>query len=456
MIVALQTAALLAACCGLLGVVRAIPDARLRTIAAAGLILRALGGATLFLISYFSLPVFESLQLGDGFWFYALDGTSYYRTAAEAARNGVDGILGLDRAGSSVTYTQVLSSAILLFGWTPAAGILVNVAAFLGCAWLIGRWGGSGRGAALALAAIAFSPTGILWSTQPLKDSLFIFLVVAYLYALELWKRFWISNAVPESLLLSIVLVATTMFALAGIRWYYAFIAWGASALFFVHVAALARGRHMATALLIGFTAFVLSANAIVASAESYLSATSRRWIEPFVPDVAAPAEVPGLQAEVATVRRGFEAVPGATEIRSGSSTPVAKAIAGAIAATLPRAIANATPLVHIGGEGRGLWFVAEIDTLFFDAVLLVALMSMMRDRRQLADPVVAQFVVLTLAVGLPLVYVVNNFGTLIRLREMIFIGLALIPLALRSARPSARSRSASASAPHREARTDA
>jgi hypothetical protein len=36
-----------------------------------------------------------------------------------------------------------------------------------------------------------------------------------------------------------------------------------------------------------------------------------------------------------------------------------------------------------------------------------------------------------TVLVSVPLIYTVTNFGTLFRLREMIYLGLVLIPLAL-------------------------
>jgi purine-cytosine permease-like protein len=71
------------------------------------------------------------------------------------------------------------------------------------------------------------------------------------------------------------------------------------------------------------------------------------------------------------------------------------------------------------------LWFT-EIDTVIFDAALLLAVFSIgSRLRLSLREPLTWLMLLITSLIGIPLVCVVSNFGTLFRLREMIYIGLA-------------------------------
>jgi hypothetical protein len=64
---------------------------------------------------------------------------------------------------------------------------------------------------------------------------------------------------------------------------------------------------------------------------------------------------------------------------------------------------------------------------------MLIALVWIARSARSgaLRNPVFWLIAAATVLVGVPLIYTVTNFGTLFRLREMIFLGFVLIPLAL-------------------------
>jgi hypothetical protein len=106
----------------------------------------------------------------------------------------------------------------------------------------------------------------------------------------------------------------------------------------------------------------------------------------------------------------------------------------GAAVVVLPRRIGEGLGIFHVGG-GRGMLWFTEIDTVIFDAALLLALFSVAsRFRLALRDPLTWLTLLITLLIGIPLVYVVSNFGTLFRLREMIYIGLVLTPLAVATA----------------------
>ena len=76
-------------------------------------------------------------------------------------------------------------------------------------------------------------------------------------------------------------------------------------------------------------------------------------------------------------------------------------------------------------------WFT-ELDTVIFDLILLCAILALfVRRAVSFRNPLVWFLALLTLLVGVPLAYAITNYGTLFRLREMIYIGMALTPLAL-------------------------
>jgi len=108
----------------------------------------------------------------------------------------------------------------------------------------------------------------------------------------------------------------------------------------------------------------------------------------------------------------------------------------------LPRILGQALGLIRIGG-GRGFWFFVEIDTLVFDAVMLFAAVYCARALRSGAriTPLFVFMVLVLAATAGPMVYAVSNFGTLFRLRQMVYLLTALLPLTLE---PSLSSRAGS------------
>jgi hypothetical protein len=123
----------------------------------------------------------------------------------------------------------------------------------------------------------------------------------------------------------------------------------------------------------------------------------------------------------------------GGGEIQKPSSRG-ARLVTGAAVVILPRSIGEWLGVFHIGG-GRGMLFFTEIDTVIFDAALLLALFAVAtRFRVAVRDPLTWFTLLITLLIGIPLLYSISNFGTLFRLREMIYIGLVLTPLAVATA----------------------
>lgn len=112
--------------------------------------------------------------------------------------------------------------------------------------------------------------------------------------------------------------------------------------------------------------------------------------------------------------------------------TIISRIVTGLAAVILPRTLAQKLGIIRVGG-GRGFWALVELDTIIFDAVLLMALVFLIKWIRNgsLADPMVWLVVLMTLLLAAPLVYTVSNFGTLFRLRAMVLVSLLLVPPAV-------------------------
>lgn len=121
--------------------------------------------------------------------------------------------------------------------------------------------------------------------------------------------------------------------------------------------------------------------------------------------------------------------------IASQSGSRAARFLAGATAMLLPQTVGERLGIIEIRG-GRGLMWFTDLDTLIFDCLLVLIVVLLFRRARaaSLRNPVFWLVVVMVVAVGAPLAYTVTNFGTLFRLRGMVYTGLALIPIALLTA----------------------
>src|SRR5436309_8019436 len=90
---------------------------------AGGFVIRAFVGQALFWISWLGLPVARSLQLGEGFWFFAVDSPGYMDYAHYLA-------LGVPQAAyPSRVFVHVLTLFVAAFGRFASVAILLNCAA---------------------------------------------------------------------------------------------------------------------------------------------------------------------------------------------------------------------------------------------------------------------------------------------------------------------------------------
>ena len=401
---------------------------RTAKIIVAGFLVRAFMGQALFWISYLRLPIASSLQLGDGFWLFAPDGPEYLRLASAAAEDGLRGIFFLADRTPAHLFVRLVAILVASLGGVASLAILVNCAAYaLTCAVMVRLTRND-----VLFAAVAFSPAAILFSLQLLKDTLFFLLIIVMIAAFRRWQELW--RCERGSLLASAAAMLASVYALAGIRWYFAAIIWGASAVFFALVSWPARRRGQALAA--SAVLFVLLSQCVRLGSLD-LPPVIARALNPVTAFQAEPAAVTNL---VGRARRGFEKTPAGTTIAAGPSvapapvpqTSADRLITGVSAMFLPRFLAQSLGLVHIGG-GRGFWLFAEIDTIFFDVVLLYVVIHCIRALRGTAraTPLLVMLILVFAILAGLMCYTVNNFGTLIRLRQMLYAIAVVTPVTL-------------------------
>jgi hypothetical protein len=295
-----------------------------RVLVALGVMVRAFAGIALFWISYTGLPVAKSLQTGDGFWFFAADGRVYFDTALPAAQNGLAAIILQNRTVPSVFFVQTLSWFEYVFGAVPSVAILLNVFCFVLTALAILSWGsaetgGVTRAALIPLAAVALSPSTILWSLQPLKDPLFACLIVALCAALAGWQRQWRASASGElragRLAATAAVIWALLYAVAGIRWYFALVLW--CAMFVVTAVLLVQlRRHRAVCAAVSIALLLVLSRAVLWGGGPYIPETISRVLTPRHTSLAAITTLPtGVVHDVEKSRSAFDRVGGATLI---------------------------------------------------------------------------------------------------------------------------------------------
>lgn len=415
-------------------------DPAARCIVAAGFLVRAVAGVALFWLSWLRLPAVASRTLGEGFWSFAPDSAYYVPLASAATDRGLFALFTLDRAKwSSVSFVQILGLAEVLFGDVASVGLLLNSACFLGGALLLVRWsaslGRAGRWPGLfALAVLSFQPSWILWSTQPLKDSLTGLLVIGWFFAS---RFFFDAEGAPGAgwrRVLGALLLAAILYELAGIRAYFAFIlltSFGAGlVLSLLQASPVRRWRRFAA----GVSVWILLSHVVVWSGGALLPPAARVLLVPYEAGFGEIGEQArsGFFGPLDAFRGGFVSSGGASQIKgAGADDWSRNLLTGILATFLPHAVGKGLGLFSIG-SGGGAWAFVEFDTVFFlFAALLSGLLTaraVWRGRR--VTPLALQALLSALLVAACLAYVVTNFGTLFRLREMILMPLSLAPLA--------------------------
>jgi hypothetical protein len=453
----------------------------------AGFLIRAVAGQVLFWISWLHLPVAPSLHSGGGYWFFAPDAPGYLQFAGVLIDQGFRATVLISSAYTSRTFTQVLTAFAAAFGLVEPIAILLNCVAYLAACALILRIASRDPRAEtprlVMLAAISFGPATVLWSLQPLKDTFFFMLIIAMLAAFARWQELWRSDGRVgwRPFVWCGAMMTILVYVIAGTRWYFAAIICVASVVFLTMASIPAHHRWRA----LGASAVLLLAlsQAFRLGGNDDVPVSIRRLVDP-MPGISRHRRPLSVARYIVESRRGFESTPAATMIipgpalgaPAGSLRPAARThiprssfptsrqfpatdtslvspsaawqkdavvdaarkslwrttATGFVAMFVPRVLAQSLGLLHIGG-GRGFWLFVELDTLVFDAVLLFSFVHCVRALRSRAriTPLFIFVLLLLLMTAAPMMYTVTNFGTLFRLRQMVYILGAMLPLAL-------------------------
>jgi hypothetical protein len=408
---------------------------------AAGLLLRAFAGLSLFTISYFNLPILSQFHTGDGFWNLAPDARAYYQMA-------LAGPQGVPSGAPSALYLLILAAWLTMVGAGPLSPLLLNLLCYAAANILVVFAFSSAHqrnpvAAIFTSACLAFSPVLILVSTQSLKDSFFTTLQIALVgFVWHAIRRVRSGTKVTWT----IAGVAAVIGAVAGIRTYFAFISWVGLVLTGVVLVAQGGRRRPAIAgvwlvlLVVAWLGSALGGGAAYREYSNIIGRVSGIRI-PYVTSFEESRQVSVAPPEATAVLSGFRNA----YIRSGGGTSLARgASAGSLAAMVtdsawgladmfvPMSALLAIGVVEFTG-GRGILVITDVDTAFIDVTALLVLLLAWRRRRAIRDalPQFCFLLTLVLVTALLLAYVVTNYGTLFRLRLLPMVPFWMLPLAL-------------------------
>jgi hypothetical protein len=389
----------------------------------------------------------QSQQLGNGYWLLAQDAQMYYESARQAA---VHGLATIKADSASPAYVKLLAVSIRIFGPTLLTAILVNLLAYgVSCALCIAMWPADGGDnsrrnvLAVAVAALSFSPSLLISATQPLKDQVFVLLIVATLFCLKPILSIGAAKGrqLPSGATL-LVVAAGAVYMIGGIRPYYgALVVFAAGAIMLSYTFMLPPRRWLLQAGAALITIVVLWA-AFASGAGSY-AVRYQRFANTLLHLPTAQTGLAAVAEPFGVAREGFIIAGGATNlVRSHTHDPssltdhIEDEAFGLLTMTVPITLLKSLHVIGFSG-GQGLLTITDIDTLFLDFTVLVQLGLLVRtwdpgrgDRAYLAAALVLGFGVL-----LPMSYVVTNYGTLFRLRVIYAVPLWLSGAALAAGR---------------------
>jgi SAM-dependent methyltransferase len=344
----------------------------------AGLLLRAVVTLFLFWTSYLDLPFLRHMHSGDGFWSLAVDARIYYDSAFRAADQGLETVA---RGSQSPAFVKALALWMRAVGSSPISGAYLNLALYVAlCLMAVAAFRPSGRWrsdlpCAVMLAALSFSPVLVVYSSQPLKDMMFVFLigtlcVAAHEFLPPLTTGSEASReSIARGLLLSAIFLAA-LYLVAGMRAYYAVIVWTALAVvmfLFAWPQRFARLlRYVPVCVLLltaGWWVYMSGADLdyvnpfgtfvpyrkVVNAAKSFVTPARAAAKTPPPP---APEAPPSVLTKIDGYRAGFVLTPGATSTNAKKASapgPAAPTASPAPAAT-PAATAAPAPHVEVSG----------------------------------------------------------------------------------------------------------
>jgi hypothetical protein len=434
---------------------------RVGWLVAAGLALRVMAGTALFALSATDAALLSAVHTGDGFWDLAPDARVYYGLAATVAAQGLD---ALPAGSPSPFYGAVLGLWLAGSGIHILNAVLFNALCYLATcvAIVFGIPTASPRTnrsidsplLLIVVGSITFSPLLVLTSTQVLKDSFFVLLiVVACVAVLNVFRLLQTTGEVAWGQVGAwIAVAATAQFGIAGVRAYYAALVCAAVAGGAAVQLWRAHGRRLRAAVtgaglvITLWMAFMFGAGAYYVHYADLLERATGLSIPVFTRQsgesgpLIMEADVTALGDSVIALRRGFARSGGATNLTDREEDETASVRAseiaertgiGLLAMLVPMTLLDALSIVDVAG-GRGFLFVTDVDTVFATGMLIAAIVIAYRARAR-ATPAAPGLVFACLLAGISallMAYIVTNYGTLFRLRVIAIAPAWLLPLA--------------------------
>ena len=431
------------------------------TMLAAGILVRVLIGLGLFWTSYLDVQQFDSLHSGDGFWVLMVDARGYYNSAATAVERGFDTI---SPGSASPFYVKTLAVWMHIVGISPAVGLYLNLCLYVGLVTVLIRaykpvneWRRD-LPLLVGIGAFSFSPIMLINGTQALKDDLFATLVTMVCIGVLLVLRSLASRdflaARSSHLGVGSAVLILAAYGISGIRDYFVVIVWAVLAVVMA-MFATRQPRQRLLGYAVG-AATVLGAlwTAYALGAGPYYRGPTMGRIVRVASGQSAPAPMLGTEmsspSDVVKViehaRTGFELTGGATNV-AGAASPAEEACSscrpgvseraaalgvGLATIFVPISLLKALQIVQFSG-GRALLPIADVDTVFLDASLLLILGLLYSRRRVIGGrlPFVVFAVGVSVATAMLLGYVVTNFGTLFRIRLIVAVPIWTAVIAL-------------------------
>ena len=424
---------------------RLADDAWVRRIVIAAYVVKAAAAVALFFVSLWGLPILTGAQTGNGFWSFARDAAEYHRLALGVtdAWQTDGGVPPMGFEKPTVLYVAVVYR---LFGEVPLnVGILnawYGTLTALGAVWVAQRYGARALSVRATALLVGLWPSGVLWSTQVLKESI----TTAMMAGLVVFMAVATRTRRPQTAFIAVLSVAALVFLLWFSRYYAAsaFVA----ALFTVVVpwaiTQFFRGEGRRAGIAIGACLFVLAGLGLAAGVPMSERPESAGWSdfadatrheevtrEPSESSRVSEARdtvsarVRTLPSFLGVLRDGGMAEPG----RSVLDPDVTIASWGELLRYLPRGLA-----VEFLAPFPWQWFLPDAPASYllagFENVIIYALLPCVAVaayrlfRRY--DPVLttAGLTIAMLAAGYAIV--ISSVGTLFRLRFQLIV-LALV-----------------------------
>lgn len=409
---------------------------RFAWIVTAGFVFRSFVGQAFFWVSYLRLPIAPELQLGDGYWFWGLDGHGFFVLAHRVIAAGAKAVLLIDKTTIAFFYVQIIAVAVVLLGVSAAVGFLLNSIAFMAMSALIVRWEATREHPTpvlVALVIIWFTPSWLLWAVQPMKDAVFFFFLTAFFFGLSRFCRELPGIQMRTAPLIGwTAVMMSAIYATSGMRWYFGFLIWGISCL--AVALTFVRHRFSARRIVVALAVLVLTSQAMVQGSGPYMPKSLQRIFRPMTAAGAVADAPASLRASLQGSRETQEKVLGGTTLKEpriiaklGRGSRITRLMMGLSAMFVPPSIATAVGLLSVGG-GRGLWLFADLDTIVFDTAIVIAFLVIFR-RRQQYGPIFWPLMAMTVSLTLAIAYVSTNYGTLMRHRAMVLMCVVLLLL---------------------------